>query len=409
LRYVTSYNNPFRFGPLALDQGFTDREDELAELLADMRNGQDVLLYAPRRYGKSSLVLTAAQQLVADGALVGYCDLLRVTTKERFAAAIAKTIHRDIDSGASQALDRAADLFRSLRIRPTMELDPEDASLSFSFRATKRKADLDETIEALLELLGRLEEERKRRVVMIFDEFQEIVELDPHFPRLMRAVFQSQPDVCHVYLGSKRHVLDRIFSDENEPFWRSAKRLELGRIAPAKFARFVRERFESTDKGIDDDALNRLLEITEGHPYATQELAYEVWQGVPSGFPAHAADVEAALERVLRSEHTYLESLWEDTPTPQRQFVLALSTDPTSSPYSAGYRLEHDLPAPSTLQSAIRTLERREIVGRTQDGVLRIAEPLFADWVRREQRHPALADLVGAEESPKVGERLVEP
>jgi uncharacterized protein len=392
------HNNPFRFGPLTLDERFTDREDELAELLADMRNGQDVLVYAPRRYGKSSLVLTAAQQAVADGVLVGYCDLLTVTTKERFAAALAKTIHRDVDSAGSQAFERAAELFRSLRIRPTMEIDPEDASFSFSFRATKRKADLDETIEALLELLGRLAEERKRRVVMIFDEFQEIVELDPHFPRLMRAVFQAQPEVCHVYLGSKRHVLNRIFNDENEPFWRSAKKLELGRIAQAKFARFVRERFDSTDKGIDDDALNRLLEITEGHPYATQELAYELWQGVPSGFPAHAADVEAALERVLRSEHNHLESLWDDTPTLQRQLVLALSGDPTPSPYSADYRLEHDLAAPSTLQSAIRTLERREIIGRTDDGVLTIVEPFFADWLKHEQRHPSLADLVGPEE-----------
>src|SRR5919198_3255066 len=137
-----SYNNPFQFGPLALDEGFTDREDELAELLADMRNGQDVLVYAPRRYGKSSLVLTAAQQAVAGGTLVGYCDLLRITTKERFAGALAKTIHRDVDSAASQALERPVELFRNLRIRPTIELDPEDASFTFSFRATRRKADL---------------------------------------------------------------------------------------------------------------------------------------------------------------------------------------------------------------------------------------------------------------------------
>jgi uncharacterized protein len=392
------HNNPFRFGPLALDEAFTNREDELVELRADMRNGQDVLVYAPRRYGKSSLVLTAAQQAVADGSLVGYCDLLRVTTKERFAAALAKTIHRDVDSAASQALERAAELFRSLRIRPTMEIDPEDASISFSFRATRRKADLDETIEALLELLGRLAEERKRRVVMIFDEFQEIVELDPHFPRLLRAVFQAQPEVCHVYLGSKRHVLDRIFSDENEPFWRSAKKLELGRIEAAKFGRFVRERFDRTDKGIDDEAVNRLLEITGGHPYATQELAYELWQAVPTGFPAHVPDVGAALERLLRSEHNHLESLWEETPTPQRQLLLALSTEPTPSPYSASYRAAHDLAGPSTLQSAIRALERREIVGRTDDGVLTIVEPCFADWLRREQRQPSLADLVRPDE-----------
>ena len=57
--------NPFTYGALALDDAFTDREPELKELLADIRNGQDVLVFAPRRYGKSSLVLRAAQQALA--------------------------------------------------------------------------------------------------------------------------------------------------------------------------------------------------------------------------------------------------------------------------------------------------------------------------------------------------------
>ena len=49
--------NPFRFGPLALDEAFTDRQDEIGSLVADARNGQDVVVFAPRRYGKSSLDL----------------------------------------------------------------------------------------------------------------------------------------------------------------------------------------------------------------------------------------------------------------------------------------------------------------------------------------------------------------
>jgi uncharacterized protein len=383
--------NPFSFGPLALDEGFTDREDELTELLATMRNGQDLLVYAPRRYGKSSLVFRAAQDAVGEGLLVGYCDLLRITTKEKLAAALAKTIHTDIDSPTGQAFERAGELFRGLRIRPTMEIDADDGSISFSFRASRQKADIDETIEALLDLLGRLAAERNRGVVMIFDEFQEVVDLDPSFPNLLRAVFQRQPDVCHIYLGSKRHVLDRIFSDENEPFWRSAKRLEIGMIEPSKFARFVRRRFDETDKGIADEALTRVLEATGGHPYATQELAYEVWESVRVGWKAHDTDVEAALDKVLRSENNHLEKLWEDASAPQRRLMVALANEPTPSPYSEDYRSAFDLPAGSTLQAALAGLERKELAGRGEDGVLRIIEPFLADWIKREQHHPSLS------------------
>ena len=61
---MTEDVNPFRFGALALDDAFTDRKEEIAELKADVRNGQDVVVFAPRRYGKSSLVWRASQELV---------------------------------------------------------------------------------------------------------------------------------------------------------------------------------------------------------------------------------------------------------------------------------------------------------------------------------------------------------
>ncbi|MGH3037057.1 MAG: AAA family ATPase, partial [Gaiellaceae bacterium] len=173
------HTNPFTFGALALDRAFTDREAELRELVSDMRNGQDVLVYAPRRYGKSSLVLRASQRAVRDRILVGYCDLMKTPTKERFAAALAKTIYGDLESAAGQALERAASLFRGLRITPTMEVDPTDGSLRFSFYAGRQRAAIDDTIEALLELPGQIAAERGRRVALVFDEFQEIVSLDP--------------------------------------------------------------------------------------------------------------------------------------------------------------------------------------------------------------------------------------
>jgi AAA+ ATPase superfamily predicted ATPase len=378
--------NPFTFGDLALDEAFTDREDELEELVSDMRNGQNVLLYAPRRYGKSSLVLKAAQEALRHDVLVGYCDLMKTPTKERFAAALAKTLYADVASPVEHAFERAADLFRGLRIRPTMEVDPADGTLRFSFQPGRRKEEIDETIERLLELVGQLAAERKRRVVIVFDEFQEILSLDEAFPNLMRAVFQSQPEVSHVYLGSKRHLLARIFDNRNEPFWRSAKRVEIGAIMPHKFASFIRERFAATGRGITDEAVDRLLAVTRGHPYATQELAYFVWELVESGGEATAVDVEDALSRVLRSEHNHFAQLWDDAPHPQRLLLLALAEEPTRRIYSADYRSRHDLPVSPTLQRALAALTKKELVAREAEAEYCIVEPFFAEWLQREQR-----------------------
>jgi hypothetical protein len=380
-----SATNPFTFGDLALDEAFTDREEELRELTSDMRNGQNVLVYAPRRYGKSSLVLRAAQEAMRERVLVGYCDLMKTPTKERFAAALARTLYSDIASPVDNVLERAADLFRGLRVRPTMEIDP-DGSLRFTFQPVRHKADIDDTIERLLELLGELAAERGRRVAIVFDEFQEVLALDSGFPNLMRAVFQAQPEVSHVYLGSKRHLLERIFNDRNEPFWRSAKQMEVGPIPRDDFASFLLERFLDSGKGIDDAGLERLLDATGGHPYGTQELAYFVWELVPAGGEAGVAAVEEALTRVLRSEHNHFAQLWDDAPQPQRLVLLALAAEPTRSPYAADYHARHDLPATPTLQTALGGLQRKELVGRDAGGEYRVIEPFLAEWLLREQR-----------------------
>jgi hypothetical protein len=373
-------DNPFTFGALALDDAFADRETELAELTRDMRNGQDVVVLAPRRYGKSSLILRAIQEVVADGVLVAYCDVMRTPTKPRFAAALATTIVDDLASPVGQVLERAAALFRGLRVRPTIELDPDGASIRFSFDTARRPADVDETIEALLELPGQIAAERRRRVVVVFDEFQEVVKLDGAFPNLMRAVFQTQPEVGHVYLGSRRHVLDSIFNDRNEPFWRSARRMEISPIPAAAFASFIRERFAATGRDIDPTAGDHLVALARGHPYATQELAYFTWELVQAGESATAADVEAALATVLRSEHNNLVRIWELATRNERLVLLALSNEPLSL-YSEDARIRFGLPAPTFVQRAVRALVREDVVDKAPDGRYQIAEPFLAEWI----------------------------
>jgi uncharacterized protein len=376
--------NPFRFGDLALDEAFTDRAANVAELVADMRNGQNVVLYAPRRYGKTSLVWRAANEAVAEHISVAYCDLMKTPTKERFAAALAKTIFDDLASPAGAVVERAQALFRGLRIVPQMGLDPETGSLSFTFTAQQRR-DIDETIERLLELPQRIAGERDRRVVLIFDEFQEVVKLDPGYPNLMRSVFQTQPEVSHIYLGSRRHILDKIFEDRNQAFWRSAKRIEIGLIPVEEFRAFVKERFDATDKGITDGALDRLVEATHGHPYATQELAYYTWQEVATGAHAFVDQVESALESVLRSENRHFSRIWEEATDHQRLLLIALADGPQNI-YTVEFRESYGFPSNSNVQRAVKTLVAHELVGRSENRAYVIIEPFLAEWIRREQR-----------------------
>ena len=189
--------NPFRYGDLALDEAFTDREQELATLRSDLTNGQNVALVAPRRYGKTSLLRRAAQALIADGVLVAEVDLMKAPTKEKLAGKLARAIHDDIASPLFRARERLR-IFSGLRITPTIGVDPSDGSPTFSFSATAPAARTStRRLERLLEAAGAAQ--GRRREPPRRDRLRRVPgsgpRSDPHLHEkaLMRAVFQEQP------------------------------------------------------------------------------------------------------------------------------------------------------------------------------------------------------------------------
>lgn len=370
--------NPFRFGALALDEAFADRKAELDELQADALAGQDVVILAPRRFGKSSLIWRASQNLIRKRALVAHVDLMTTPTLGRFAEKLAQSIHEDLATPLFRARERLR-VFQGLRVSPAVTVNPEDGSLSFSFSAAASPADLAAATEHLLELPAQIAGDRQRQVVLVLDEFQEVLDIDRGLPRLMRAVFQRQPEVAHLYLGSRRHTMERIFNDENEPFWRSAKRMELGVIDPRHFRPFITRRFGETGLQIREEAVDVILDITRGHPYATQEFCYFLWQQAAGGRVATEQDARAALADVLRSEDSHFTVLWGRATAHQRVLLQALAQEP-GHPLASDYRRRHGLPSPASVQRALGSLEQSELVSRLR-GEAWIREPFLAEWV----------------------------
>ena len=377
--------NPFRYGALAFDEAFTDRERELRELKSDIRNGQDVVVFAPRRYGKSSLVLRALQDLRRQGVLSAQVDLMTAPTKEKLAEKLAKAIHEGIASPLYRARERALGVFRGLRITPTVTIDPEDSSVSFGFEPGRAPADVDATIERLLTLPGELAADRGRVVALVLDEFQEVVEIDPNLPKLMRAVFQAQPEVAHVYLGSKRHMMRSIFNDENEPFWRSAKQVELGVIRPDLFAPFIAERFRSTGQADRRRGGRDRAREDRGAPVRDAGALLLHLGGDRPALDATPLHVRVGLEGVLRSEHAHFSLIWEDASAGQRLLLTALAAEP-GHPYSEDYRRRHRLPPRRTCRRRSPHCGVASSSRSATDGSYAVVEPFFAEWISERDR-----------------------
>jgi hypothetical protein len=373
--------NPFSYGGVVRNAFFADREAELETLKGALRSGQNVVVVSPRRFGKTSLVQRATASLRREGILVAYVDLFRTPTKERLADALAQALYDGVVSPLERAADKARTFFAHLALSPRVVLDG-DGHVRVEFSAFERRQDVDRALLGLLELPQRVAEERKRQVVLVLDEFQEIVVIDRALTGVLRSVFQQQDRVAHVFLGSRRHLMDELFHDKAAHLYRSARPLPLGPIPVEKFARWIRRRFTASGVDVADETVEAVLELTGGRPFETQQLCAFVWeQARDDGTIATTRVLAKAVARLLDAETPRYVAVWDSLSQHQRAVLEAIALDGRAV-YSEEYRLRHKLGGAGSVRSSLRALEAKELVERA-NGDWTVADVFLAQWLRR--------------------------
>src|SRR4029450_4164936 len=124
---------------------------------------------------------------------------------------------------------------------------------------------------------------------------------------------------------------------------------------------------------------------THGHPYATQELCYSLWEETPERQTANAERYDAASTKLLRSEHAHFGLIWDKAAKAQRLVLQGLAAEgggglrrgsppgEPGRPLSRDYRRRHGLPGASSVQRALEALVKEELVARAGPGAYRIA------------------------------------
>src|SRR6478672_3346380 len=142
--------------------------------------------------------------------------------------------------------------------------------------------------------------------------------------------------------------------------WR-AMQLELGPIESKPFSAFIRKRFRDAGKDVAPEVTAELLDRSGGHPYATQEFCYFLWEATSPGEVAGFPEFERALTALLRSENTHFTLLWDEASSVQRVLLQALAAEP-GRPFTKEYRARHGLPPATNVQKALTALRKRDLV-----------------------------------------------
>ena len=368
--------NPFHYGTPVSGAQFAGRGEELRALTTRMRDGINVVVASPRRYGKTSLITKAAAEVERSGAAVVQVNVLRCRDLPTFASQLLTHAYRARHGGWHRLKHGVPDFVRRFRITPGLGFDAA-GSPRFTFAPTMTAADADAVIADVYALLAELS--ARAPAVLVLDEFQAVTDLGEHLPGLLKALADEHPTVSLVVAGSKKHLMERLVTTRDAPLFGMAEHLALDVLPPDVMTNYLVRRSRAGGKEMPRAVAQLLVALAGPVPNDVQHLAYEVFD--VAGATVTEADAHRGLQRAVEHEAGLHADRFEALSPGQRRVVAQLALQPSEQPLAGAFVREVRLANSSSVRKALEVLLADELVV-VRDGSHRVADPFFAAWLR---------------------------
>jgi hypothetical protein len=375
-------NNPFVFGesvPADDPDGLADREEELALLRRSMAGGRNVIVIAPRRYGKTSLIKRAVVEARSAGGRSGWVSLGDCASQKD----VAETLLAGVLSGPASWEQRLHSGVRrrleSLGAAVRLHSGPSDSDVELSVTLRPAEGGWRDTIAEVLRTLRDAGDDG-RPVSFVIDEFQAAHEIDPAIPGVVKRLVDELRGVSLVLSGSKRHLMEQLTSGGAAPLARIGTMMALPKIPREAMVDFLMRRATKGGRLLAESVAGAIYDAADGIPNECQQIAWFAHEA--STRRITLASVTTAVDLLLRQARFEYEAIWERTSPSGRRLLKALAADgPLNSLASRAMVDRVEVANASSVKAALRALERDDLVEHGPDG-WRVANPLFALWLR---------------------------
>jgi len=352
------------------------REKEKGSIKQLLMHGQSVILHGPRRIGKTSLALTVLDELQKEGFFVGHIDIFAISTLRLLAQRITETtlenkrlsrLVRSIRDGVYQA-------FSKMEVKQTIN------DFEWILKFADHNIDDDDLLNDALDFPEKFAGKHKIAMIMFFDEIGDVGKFNGEsLIKLMRSKFQLHSNVTYLFAGSHASVIQNIFVDHSGPFYRFGQLSPVSVVERDIFKKFIKRKFNQVDLHATDDALELLLNITNGHPYYTQLICREMYfYALSHKSPVNSGAVEIALNEAILIEDMYLSKIWEEISKNSAQIkVLHGIVNQEKSLYNQTNRIGINV------SRTLAQLVNRGIITKRGKGKYGFADPLFAQFAKK--------------------------
>ncbi len=364
--------NPFSIG-LASKETFCNRGKEITLLKRNVASVTHTVIYAPRKYGKTSLARVTLGQL--DDVVPVFVDLFKVESTYDVTMAIYREIVSALGRKAADMSSFGTRIMEAFkRIRLTMEFKPQTNYPEFSVSLGN---DLPEVhLETVIQSLDAYCESEGIRVCLVLDEFQEVTNLkeSKKIEGILRAGMQAARRVTFIMLGSRRRILRDMFEDRKRPFYKSAMIYQLPQIPAAEFASFLVEHFKAGGVDLTKEEAAEIVEFTDAYPHYTREMARIYFDMKPEGMALEE------VKDVLIDIQEGFEEIFTGLTNHQKRLLRAIAEFRPENIFSQAFLVSGRLGSQGGVQTSLAKLLKLDVVEQ-REGRWRVVDPIFEKWL----------------------------
>ncbi|HEY9802974.1 MAG TPA: ATP-binding protein [Leptolyngbyaceae cyanobacterium] len=344
------------------------RSVEFQRIVETLAQDGNLLITGVPGSGRRTLVRWGVVEV---GAIALDIDCIRATDGERFLQLLAEAISQNWEAAKIQnwVTENASEFFVF------------DAETKLKLIRSLNQKQLWQAFELLLQLPQIMAVDVDKRVVVILQSFPHIRSWDRHnlWEMAFRNKINEDTHVNYVLVATIAETGNYSQDEQNH-----LEAIQLPPLSRDVLAVWAREILHTAQLTFDSrsKALQLFSDAVQGHIGDAMALIRRLKTSCNPDSLITEADVQQAIEGLLKDLSMTYESLLMLLPANQVHLLECLALDPTEKPQSRDYIQKHGLSRGGSLQGALTGLHHKGLIYGAEEGY-KLAMPLLALWLRQ--------------------------
>ncbi len=370
--------SPFARTPLAAGAAFADRRAELARLVETWTApGSALVLYGPRRMGKSALLHEAARRVHRRKRPAVIVDLATAVDAPDAVRRLLVAVRSAVGHTWQSLIQAVA---HRMHLSLTLSPSPDGTALpglSFGIDpATASRATLFvDALAAVDHELGR----RKLHLALGLDEFQRLLAWGgDDVEWALKSVLERHGRIAWVLAGSATTLIEDMVTNKDRALWKLAEHLRLGPVPAEEFAAWITARSAEAHQRIRLETAREIVRLAGPRTRDVIALAHATWRN--TRLNRGVADAASSFDDLVRETSAPYEQSWQQLTQREQRILRLLASRPAVALSSERVRHDHSLGAASSVTVALAGLRKKGILCEA-DRTPAFDDPFFRRWV----------------------------